>query len=142
MTGIQPLRGRALVQRHPEELGEYQLPSGIIIPGTVGSDPRKFRIHRGKILALGKPAFEYECKGIERPWDCNVGDEIYFVFSIALEKVRAFENMAFVAQEEILCVTEIPSERTTDPAPSSFRPGFDDDVADPFHGFENDDGAD
>jgi co-chaperonin GroES (HSP10) len=109
---FRPLRGRAVVLRHKSELGEYQLTSGIVVPATIGLDARRFRIHLGKVVALGKPAFEHELSGVERPWSCQVGDEIYFSMALALEKVRAFEDFAgwknaiIIGQEEIHAVVE------------------------------------
>lgn len=110
------LRGRARIRLHYTERGEYALPSGIIVPANVdpnrnashapfqsreGSDRPEKRIHRGTIEALGPPAYEYESKGIERPWHVKEGDEVFFVFAKALERVRSFGDVVYVAQEEI-----------------------------------------
>jgi co-chaperonin GroES (HSP10) len=139
---LRPLRGRAFIQRDAKELGEYTTDGGIIVPATVATNPRKLRIHRGVVLALGPPAFVHG--HVEMSWDCKVGDTVYFVFDKALEKVRNFEDKAWVAQEEIQGVYETVHDQPTDPEmtngkDSTFRPGFDDDVADPFHNFAQDD---
>lgn len=99
------LRGRALVRRDVTELGEHTLASGIVVPGTMPLAGRQgYRIHRGTVLALGAPALEHPRERVERPWECEVGDVVLFVYGIALEKVRAWDDLVFVAHEEIQAV--------------------------------------
>lgn len=113
---IRLLRGRALLRRHAEELGEYRLPSGIVVPGNVdpcrndgdkqfGERPTR-EIHRGLVLALGPPAWEHEREGVERDWVCKPGDEVFYVYALARINKRTFTDLVFVAHEEIIMVVE------------------------------------
>ena len=110
---MKPLQGRALVRRHDEEKGEYTTPGGVIVPSTVTENPRKHRKHRGTIVALGPPGEAVSHRSRKRyiiPWDCKVGDVVWYSFGIALEKVRAFEEddgrYVVVGQDEVHAVFE------------------------------------
>ena len=113
---IVPLRGRALIRKHPEDCGgELLSAGGIVIPGNC--DPfrtdrdkqfgtrGKRKIHRGVVVALGKPAFEHELHSVERPWHVDVGQEVWYVMAVALENWRTMSDHVFVAQEELQAVT-------------------------------------
>lgn len=105
-TGIRLLRGRALVQLNPDELGEHTTAAGVIVPGSAVK-PREQKSHRGRILALGPPARQGHDNGPEIPWGCEVGDEIVFFWAVWLERMRRFEGVAFIAQSEIAAVIEV-----------------------------------
>ena len=113
---VRPLRGRALIRKHPEDCGgELLTAGGIVIPGNC--DPNrtdrdkqfgersKRKIHRGTVVALGKPAWEHELKGVERPWGVEVGQEVWYVWGVALQDGRTDGDLVWIAQEEIQCAT-------------------------------------
>lgn len=107
-----PLRGRAVLARDEWEVGRDRvLASGIVIPNTV-RNPRHERIHVGRILALGPPALQRVGKRWHPvPWDCSVGDLVFYVFGVALEKLRSqvvepWGDVVIVAQVEIQAVIE------------------------------------
>jgi len=94
LAAITLLRGRVLVRRlddtHPL----------LVLPST---NPRETKIHRGRVLAMGKPAQSKWGHEVEPGY--AVGDEVYFVYAVALENVRAFgAGVTCVAQEEIQAV--------------------------------------
>jgi co-chaperonin GroES (HSP10) len=102
---IRPLRGRALLRLHPSELASERTENGIIIPGT-GFNPRDKKIHKGTVLALGPPAYDGKRSTRESPWGCEVGDDVYFVYAVALEENRRFVDTVIVAQAELQAVVE------------------------------------
>jgi co-chaperonin GroES (HSP10) len=109
---IRPLRGRAVLRKHQEDCGGEYMIGRIVVPANVDphrtdrdkqfGDRSKRKIHRGVVLALGKPAFEHT--GIERPWTIEVGDEVLYTYAVALARARSFEDIVIVAQEEIQAV--------------------------------------
>jgi len=107
---VRPLRGRAFLAKDPRESGRETAYRGIIIPATA-HNPRETREHRGRVLALGPPA-RTEDGTSTVPWGCKVGDEVLFVYAVALEKVRTIEMLGIdgeivvVGQEEVLGVCE------------------------------------
>jgi co-chaperonin GroES (HSP10) len=104
--GLRLLRGRALVKLDPSELGaESVTASGLVIPWHE-INPRDQKIHRGRVLALGPPGKVKRESGAELPWDISIGDEVYFVYALALEKVRKFDDAVVVGQAEIVAVIE------------------------------------
>jgi len=105
VSEIRPLRGRALLQLHESELASERNENGIIIPGT-GFNPRDKKIHRGRVLALGLPMLSGKRSKCEVPWDCAVGDDVMFVYALALERNRRFEDTVIVGQSELQCVIE------------------------------------
>ena len=122
MPTIRPLRGRALLRRHETEHGEYALPSGIIVPANVdpdrgvgdqqfysrdGNDRPAKRIHRGIVVALGPPAFVHDktADAATVPWHVEIGQEVWYVYALALEKVRRWEDHVVVGQAEVQAVT-------------------------------------
>ena len=90
-----PMRGRVFVE-------VLEMRKSIIV--TMDEDPRKVKIHRGRVLAMGPPA--RNAAGIEVPPEFKVGDEILYVYALATEKARRFEEVACVAQEEVTGVLE------------------------------------
>jgi co-chaperonin GroES (HSP10) len=106
MTDYRPTRGVAFVRLHPSERGEEVLASGIIIPNV--RNQRMDKIHRGIVVAMGKPALEFPTGDITRPWDLVVGDGVYFVYEKAMQKNREVlgTGVLAVGQEEIQAVIE------------------------------------
>ncbi len=99
---MRPLRGRALIRLHPSELvADYQTASGLWVSTE---KPREKKIHRGRIVALGPPSHVGSESGAELPWDCEVGDEVLFAYAVWLERMRRWEDLAVVAQAEIVAV--------------------------------------
>jgi hypothetical protein len=101
---LRPLRGRAVV----ELLGET--PSILHMPDA---DPRDVKWHRGKVLALGKPAFVGgKSTSPEMPWGCQVGDEVIFHLFLWLDAMRtlvypgAKGKCMVVGQVEVQAVIE------------------------------------
>ena len=106
-----PMRGQAYILLEPRERGHESVSAGgIIIPGT-HHNAREDIILRGVILALGPPSRVNEYPDSpEVAWDCAVGDEIFFYYSLMTEKGRTFgrgvEDVAVVAQVEIQAVAQ------------------------------------
>jgi co-chaperonin GroES (HSP10) len=98
LRAMQPLRGRALVQAEPEpRKGLIHL---IKPEGRKAMGPQF-----GTVLRLGPPARSKD--GVEIPWGCKAGDRVLFVYAVALERVRHFEeDLVVVAQEEVQAVIE------------------------------------
>lgn len=95
-----PMRGQAyvLIDRIKSSL--------ILMPDE---DPREEKVHRGRVLALGPPAFLDSSGGSpEVPWDVSVGDEVCFVLAVWLDRMRMLEmfgvkgTVCVVAQGEIV----------------------------------------
>lgn len=108
---VRPLRGRAVVRRAPERT--YVTPGGVIVPDTSEEFYRRQRQHRATIVRLGPPAWEHEPRpsegyaGVERPWFCAPGDEVLYVYGLAVEHNRdVLDGLHVVGQEEILAVIE------------------------------------
>ena len=114
---VRPLRGRALIRRDPEELGEYRTAGGIVVPAATDpfrtdrdkqfSDRSKRKIHRGVVLALGKPPYVHDLTADApiRPWHVEVGQEVWYTYALALAKVREFDDLVWVGAEEVQAVT-------------------------------------
>ena len=90
-----PIRGRVFVE-------VLEMRKSIIV--TTEEDPRKVKIHRGKVLAMGPPARDKW--GREVPPEFKPGDEVLYVYALATEKARRFGEIACVAQEEVTGVLE------------------------------------
>lgn len=114
---IRPLRGRALIRKHPEDCGgEYSI-GAIVIPANSDpcrtdrdkqfSDRSKRRIHRGTVVALGEPPYvtNATADAPTRPWHVEVGQEVWYIYALALEKVRSFDDVVWVAAEEVQAVS-------------------------------------
>lgn len=95
-----PMRGQAYVLMLDPE------PSPITL---TGHNPREEKWHRGRILALGEPAFlDSRQDSPVVPWDVSEGDEVIFLLAVWLDKMRIMawrgqdRNVAVVAQVEII----------------------------------------
>jgi hypothetical protein len=40
-----------------------------------------------------------------RPWHVEVGQEVWYIYALALEKVRSFDDVVWVAAEEVQAVS-------------------------------------
>jgi co-chaperonin GroES (HSP10) len=109
------LRGRALVQRDVSEQREHTTAGGIVVPDRGIFDKyaegHGSTMHRGKLLAHGPPGTLGEREGAPVvPWDCAPGDEVLYVYGVALQKLRTLDveglELVVVAQEEIQAVVE------------------------------------
>lgn len=103
---IRLMRGQARIRRDPADMGRETTYNGIIIPATA-HNPRETKIHRGTIVQLGPPGHKRARKDSPIvPWDCSVGDEVFFVFAVWLESRRHTEdeNVVIIAQSEIVAV--------------------------------------
>lgn len=103
-----PRRGQAYVLREPET--GRRSAAGLFLPD---GNPRDTKIHRGTIVALGPPSRLTELPSSPCvPWGCEIGDRVYFVFAVWLERMRSFEitgydgEIAIVAQAELQGVEE------------------------------------
>ena len=97
-----PMRGQAYV----ELLDPVSSP--IMLTGL---NPREDKWHRGRVIALGEPAFlGARPDSPEVPWDCQVGDEVIFVLAIWMDRMRILRmpgikrKVAVVGQVEIMGV--------------------------------------
>jgi co-chaperonin GroES (HSP10) len=94
---LRPLRGRAFVEILPEFESELVLLDS----------PDRER-YRGRVLKLGPPA-EWP-NGRQAEWGCAEGDEVFFVLSVWMDRMRCFPVagvrglVAVLAQEEVLGV--------------------------------------
>lgn len=106
---IRLMRGQALIRRDPRDMGRETMQRGIIIPATA-HNPRETKIHRGRIVQLGPPGVKHakHPRAPVVPWDCAVGDEVFFSFQVWLESRRHTEDegLVMVAQSEIQAVIE------------------------------------
>jgi co-chaperonin GroES (HSP10) len=94
LLAMRPMRGRALLQVLDRNSSTIITPDG---------RPLDKKIHRGRVVSLGAPALS---NGVEQPWGCAPGDEVLYVYAIALEKVRRFRGYVVCGQEEIQAVIE------------------------------------
>jgi co-chaperonin GroES (HSP10) len=62
---IRPMRGQAVIREVDRRSSILYVP-----------EDKEQRTHRGIVLALGSPA--QTPTGAEVPWDCMVGDEVFF----------------------------------------------------------------
>lgn len=92
---IRPLRGRAFV-----EMLDSILSATIVLPGE---DPKSRTIHRGRVLSLGAPCLS--ALDHEIPWLCEPGDEVYFVLSLWLDKMRRMRILG--VKGEVWCVGQV-----------------------------------
>jgi co-chaperonin GroES (HSP10) len=88
-------------------MGAETIELGIIIPATA-HNPRDVKIHRGTVVQLGPPGVKHgkHPRAPVVPWDVEVGDEVFFTFSVWLESRRHTEdeNVVVIAQSEIQAV--------------------------------------
>ncbi len=97
--GLRLLRGRVVVRRAPDVENTI-----LILPDISGETHRKTRIHAGTVLALGPPP--RTVKGVEVPWDVRVGDKVYFVYALAMERYRTLGDLAWIHCDELQAIVE------------------------------------
>ena len=104
------LRGRCLVLRDMSEVREHTRASGIIVPDRTLYDEHAERntskAHRGRVIAHGPPATLKD--GTPVPWGIEPGETVLYVYGLAMQKTRTFEDvdggeLVVVGQEEIQC---------------------------------------
>jgi co-chaperonin GroES (HSP10) len=102
---IRPLRGRVFV----EVLDQVQ-PGLIIRPAmhsfaTHNDHARTW--HRGRVLALGLPAYVTTPGTPEVPWGVGVGDEVFFVLAVWLDKMRITRFVGVRGEVAVLAQCEV-----------------------------------
>jgi hypothetical protein len=93
-----PMRGQAYVMREKRAHGL------IVVP----DDPKKDSIHVGTVLDLGEPArLTDQPSSPVVPWDLRVGDRVYFVMGVWLDKMRTLEFVGVKGDVVVLAQGEI-----------------------------------